>query len=410
MMANRSSPKTIAISVSVVIATYNRAHYLPQALDSLLHQTRPPDEIIVVDDGSTDETAEVAEHYNKQIRYYRTENRGKSSALNLGIPLAQSSHIWIFDDDDVALPDALQSHIDFLTAHSETDFSYSTNYVYSGTSDIWQQDKWSLKTIPAWPVDLFLIRSMEGINTLFQGMLIPKRCFAEAGPFNPTLLRAQDSEMLLRLARRFKALNIQKPTFVLRDHPGPRGPTMKVHSVHQRSAIQLQYQQRIFRLVRDECPLAIYLPHEPGTDLPVLTETEHGLALLQRSCIMFRQGLTNEAMMDMKDGLDRLNEIEQPTSQVKSILSKALDIGPWRLPRPYSLIINLSFTLKATGAKSLAPSIARGIFWTLQRSLHTHQWRAAMRSAAMLCLAVLLNAGSFSHALMRSSSSRIDAS
>ena len=42
MMANRSSPKTIAISVSVVIATYNRAHYLPQALDSLLHQTRPP--------------------------------------------------------------------------------------------------------------------------------------------------------------------------------------------------------------------------------------------------------------------------------------------------------------------------------------------------------------------------------
>ncbi|MHB8581729.1 MAG: glycosyltransferase family 2 protein [Gammaproteobacteria bacterium] len=409
-MANRSSQKINSISVSVVLATYNRAHYLPQALDSLLHQTRPPDEIIVVDDGSTDETAEVAEHHNKQIRYYRTENRGKSSALNLGIPLAQSSHIWIFDDDDVALPDALQSHIDFLTIHSETDFSYSTNYVYSGASDIWQRDKWSLKTIPAWPADMFLIRSMEGINTLLQGMLIPKRCFAEVGPFNPTLLRAQDSEMLLRLAQRFRALNIQKPTFVLREHPGPRGSTIKVHNARQRSAIQLQYQQRIFRLARDECPLAIYLPHEPGTGLPILTDTEHGLALLQRSCIMFRQGLANEAMTDMKDGLVRLNEIELHTSQVKSILSKALDIDPWRLSRPYHLILKLSLTLKATSAEALAPSIARGIFWTLQRSLHTHQWRAAMRSATMLCLSVLLNAGSFSHALMRSSSSRIDAS
>ena len=406
-----SASRTVnSITVSVILATYNRAYYLPQALDSILNQTHLPEEIIIVDDGSTDKTGEVVGRYGDRCRYFRTDNGGKSSALNFAIPRTRGSHIWIFDDDDVALPDALQLHVDFLASHPEADFSYSTNHVYYGEGDIWQRDKWSLKTIPAWPADLFLIRSMEGMNTLFQGMLIPKRCFAEVGPFNPTLLRAQDLEMLLRLARRFKALNIQKPTFVLRDHPGPRGPTMKVHSVHQRSVIQLQYQQQIFRLVRDECPLAIYLPHEPGTDLPALTETEHGLALLQRSCIMFRQGFTNEAMMDMKDGLDRLNEIEQPTSQVKSNLSKALDIDPWRFSHPYHLIIKISSLLKATSAEELAPSIARGIFWTLQRSLHTHQWRAAMRSAAMLCLAVLLNAGSFSHALMRSSSSRIDAS
>jgi len=142
------------------------------------------------------------------------------------------------------------------------------------------------------------------MSTLLQGMLIPKRCFQEVGPFDETLLRAQDHEILIRLAHHFRAFNIHKPTFVLRDHQSPRGQTTTVHSADQKAAIQLQYQQRIFRYVRNKYPLAFYLPHEPGSDLPHLDGAQHGRALLQRCCIMFRQGLCEEALSNLQSTLN----------------------------------------------------------------------------------------------------------
>lgn len=111
--------------ISVVIPSYNRASYLPFALDSVLAQTSAAEEIIVVDDGSSDDTSDLLTRY-PQIRVLRQANRGVSAARNLGIKNAQHQWIALLDSDDSWLPQKLekirqaqQLHPEILLFHSD---------------------------------------------------------------------------------------------------------------------------------------------------------------------------------------------------------------------------------------------------------------------------------------------------
>src|SRR6185437_4610016 len=94
-------------SVTAIVPTYNRAGYLGEALSSILGQTFPPTQIIVVDDGSPDATPDVVARCGPPIEYIAKPNGGKSSALNLGLQHATEEFVWICDDDDIAEPGAL---------------------------------------------------------------------------------------------------------------------------------------------------------------------------------------------------------------------------------------------------------------------------------------------------------------
>jgi glycosyltransferase involved in cell wall biosynthesis len=96
------------VRISVVIPSYNRADLLPRALDSVLAQTSPADQIIVVDDGSTDDTAGVVDGY-PQVEQLRQENRGVSAARNRGIRHAAHPWIALLDSDDSWLPHKLET-------------------------------------------------------------------------------------------------------------------------------------------------------------------------------------------------------------------------------------------------------------------------------------------------------------
>lgn len=91
-------------SVSVVIPAYNRAHLIGETLRSLINQTVPAVEIIVVDDGSSDRTAEVAESFGLPVKVIRQENGGPAAARNRGFSEARGDFIHFFDSDDIALP------------------------------------------------------------------------------------------------------------------------------------------------------------------------------------------------------------------------------------------------------------------------------------------------------------------
>ena len=90
--------------ISVIIPAYNREELLPQTLESLLRQTFPAEEIIVVDDGSTDRTTDVAESFGEPIRVIRQENAGPAAARNRGFLDSRGEFIHFFDSDDLALP------------------------------------------------------------------------------------------------------------------------------------------------------------------------------------------------------------------------------------------------------------------------------------------------------------------
>ena len=105
--------------ISVVIPAYNAAPYIAAAIDSVVGQTYKDLEIIVVDDGSVDNTAAVLQTYGNKVRYVRQENQGVSSARNHGIRVAQGELIAFLDADDVWFPEKLELQTQFLSAHEE---------------------------------------------------------------------------------------------------------------------------------------------------------------------------------------------------------------------------------------------------------------------------------------------------
>ncbi|MEZ5955161.1 MAG: glycosyltransferase family 2 protein [Hyphomonas sp.] len=119
------------LSVSILVPTFNRAGLLAEALSSLLSQSRPAQEIIVIDDGSSDETAAMLSAMGNRVRYLRQPNSGKSAALNLGLAHATGDLIWIFDDDDLAEPDALETLAGLIEQNPEADIAYGRHLRFS---------------------------------------------------------------------------------------------------------------------------------------------------------------------------------------------------------------------------------------------------------------------------------------
>jgi glycosyltransferase involved in cell wall biosynthesis len=107
------------MKVSVIIPCYNQGHFLAEAIQSVLDQDYPSKEIIVVNDGSTDETRLVAARFDKFITYIEQPNLGAASARNAGIRRAKGEYIAFLDADDVCLPGRLSLEADILEQQPE---------------------------------------------------------------------------------------------------------------------------------------------------------------------------------------------------------------------------------------------------------------------------------------------------
>jgi glycosyltransferase involved in cell wall biosynthesis len=184
-------------TVSVVIPCFDQGHYLREALQSVLAQTLPPAEIVVVDDGSTDNTAAIAREYSK-VRCIHQRNRGLASARNAGATHTTGEHIVFLDADDRLKPDALAIGLRELVAHP------ACALVWGRCVRI-DQDGRELPTVPPPPVvgDAFeaLLRN-NFIWTPAVAMFRRSVC----GPllrFNPAVDAAADYELYLRIVRHF---------------------------------------------------------------------------------------------------------------------------------------------------------------------------------------------------------------
>ena len=180
-------------SVSVIIPTFNRVEYLPDALDSVYSQTHPVSEVIVVDDGSTDHTVEKLSPSYPSVQFLRQENQGVSSARNLGI--AKASHPWIalLDSDDRWTPQKLERQINHLSQNP------SLRAVHSGEK--WIRDGKEIN-IPAsldkskeglWE------RSLEKCIICPSSVLLHQSVFEKTGTFDPSLAICEDYDFWLRL-------------------------------------------------------------------------------------------------------------------------------------------------------------------------------------------------------------------
>src|SRR5689334_19281127 len=120
---------------SVVIPAYNYGRYLGRAIDSALAQTRPVDEIIVVDDGSTDNTREVAESFGERIIYVYQKNKGLSAARNTGIRKATGDWVAFLDADDWWHPDKIKRQLEAASKDPEIGLVYTASWVVTPEGD-----------------------------------------------------------------------------------------------------------------------------------------------------------------------------------------------------------------------------------------------------------------------------------
>lgn len=280
--------------VTVIIPTYNRADLIGQSIDSVLDQTWRPHEIIVVVDGSTDDTVARLEPYADRVQVVVKENGGKSSALNLGLTMASQPYVWIFDDDDIATPDALRRLVLALEENPEAGFSYGLlDKFYGGWPGEVTEPLICYRSSDQRALYLKLMQDFF----IWQGaMLVRKDCYESVGPFDTRFSRSQDYQMLLRLARRFAGVGVAEVMFHQRHHEGERGPQHARFKSKDAEAVWARFNRLMFDEIYESHGLDEFCIGATGRDLEPRAQLT---ALLQRAAIMARKGIWPRAIADL---------------------------------------------------------------------------------------------------------------
>jgi glycosyltransferase involved in cell wall biosynthesis len=214
--------------VSVIIPAYNRAHFLGEAIQSVLDQTFPDFELIVVDDGSTDNTKEVVESFkDPRIRYIYQENRGQSAAQNTGIKASGSEYIAILGSDDMWLPQNLELKVKVLDARPDVALVCSDTYFFDDRTGailgrFWHDKRFTYPVNPGKATQQPLREMLShGCFIAPQMAVVRRQVFTEVGYFDESLRRGDDWDMFVRIVRRFPAIEtIDMPLGRNRQHDG----------------------------------------------------------------------------------------------------------------------------------------------------------------------------------------------
>lgn len=206
--------------VSVIIPTYNRAEYLAGAIQSALDQTLQDLEIIVVDDGSTDDTPVMLERYRHRIRAIYQDHCGLIAAVrNRGIREATGAYIAFLDSDDLWLPDTLEREVTHAEQYPEFGMVYSDGWFFD---DATGQDR--CRTHAYTPAESGWIGPalLQQIFIQTPGVLLRRAVLEETGLFaeEPALNMAEDWELWLRIAARYQIGFVNQPLFRVRLHAG----------------------------------------------------------------------------------------------------------------------------------------------------------------------------------------------
>jgi len=202
-------------TVSVVIPTYNRAHLIGKAIQSVFNQSYQDFEIIIIDDGSTDNTEEIIKGYkDKRINYIKHErNQGISAARNIGIKKARGEYIAFLDSDDEWLPEKLDKQIKvFQNEPPEVgvvcswSFKINEKGNYIGKVCLPKKEGYMYKDL------------LSSNNLSVPTLLIRKECFEKVGLFDNLLNGQEDWDMWIRIAKYYRFVLIKAPLAKRRIH------------------------------------------------------------------------------------------------------------------------------------------------------------------------------------------------
>lgn len=175
--------------ISCVLPVFNAERYLAEALDSIFAQSHRPLEVIVVDDGSTDGSARIAESYGAQLQLLTQSNAGPAAARNRGLDAATGAYVAFLDADDLWHPDKLARQIERFRQRPELD------YCITHVETFWTPEFEHLRAHYADPRS---DRTLAGY--LLQSLLCRRATFDTVGRFDPALRTGEDTDWFLRAA------------------------------------------------------------------------------------------------------------------------------------------------------------------------------------------------------------------
>ena len=233
------------MKISVIIPAYNHEKYITEAINSVLAQSYPDFEIIIINDGSTDSTEQkILSIHDPRIKYVSQENSGAHSAINRGISLARGEYISILNSDDVYGTKRLEACLDFLENNAgysvvismvEGIDRHGTPVKKRVTPKVKAWLDWYAGALPLFKGDTFYPNAFaKNIMITTSNLFLRRRCFQECGGFKG-LRYAHDWDMLLRLSKRYRVHLIEEDLLQYRMH--------QENTVHEKaSALKVQFE------------------------------------------------------------------------------------------------------------------------------------------------------------------------
>ena len=204
------------LSVSVIIPTYNYGRFIGEAVESVLAQTYPISEIIVVDDGSTDDTETVVRKFGEKVRYIKQANGGVCSARNNGISNSKGDMIAFLDADDTWLPEKVEKQIAKFVEDAELGLVHCGMREFENATG--ETIAMHLEGSEGWVADEHLLFEKAVINGSGSVILVSRKAIEEVGGFDTRLKNGEDWEFCLRVAMKHKVGFVPEALVNYRNH------------------------------------------------------------------------------------------------------------------------------------------------------------------------------------------------
>jgi GT2 family glycosyltransferase len=301
--------------VSVVMSVYNGNPYLREAVDSVLAQTFSDFEFIIIDDGSTDETAAILASYDDpRIQVHHQSNRGQAAARNWGFALARGELLAGMDADDRSHPERLQKQVEFLNRHP------GIGLVGTARRDMDQTG--ALLRLLHYPTENSRLQADLLLYNCFCGasVLLRRVCIERVGIYRPEMVGNEDYDLWLRVSEHFQIANLDDPLYDYRNH-AQSFSTKLGEAVEARDVIAVKQ-----ALQRRE---SLWLTHEPAAAL-VLARGYIRVACAESRLHHFEAAQESlRKALTLSEEMDRLDSFLEP---IFAFIHRRIDWGwmNWR--------------------------------------------------------------------------------
>jgi glycosyltransferase involved in cell wall biosynthesis len=204
------------VTVSIILPCYNGAKWIERAIQSILAQTEADFELIIVDDGSTDNSKALITSFlhDERIRYVYQKNQGFSGAINRGIIESRGQLIGFIGQDDIWLPNKIEIQLKYLVAHPQISLVYSPYYTIDSEEQLLSTVKSPKFSSKQKRIYKLFLNNYIGFETV----LVKKYCFEKEGLLDQNLIVCSDHDMWLRIAEHFDIGYLDVPAVKKRQH------------------------------------------------------------------------------------------------------------------------------------------------------------------------------------------------